>query len=181
MNKLRSKGGLPTIISEPLTYVQAQRLVLSDRYCDWGNNCGYPVEPKIGAYWEHVLLVHKPKATDENGNIECKVNDCGRAFSPENMKLHLEWRCHLNGKWIKCLECEKELKAKELRKGSLHSSECRENGGKFAVVERVGPILKLKEGASLDPGGLSEIQKESRKMTAEALRKKQERYQNKVE
>ncbi|RXW14544.1 hypothetical protein EST38_g11319, partial [Candolleomyces aberdarensis] len=128
----------------PFTYADALKIILRGRYCEWPE-CDHLIEPRFGAYWEHVSAVHKPKAL--KGKMHCAVSECGRCVLPENMSPHFDNRIHMNGNWLRCLECGKELGRDELGNPTLHykrNGMCEEGGKRFAIVERIRPPLRLK-------------------------------------
>ncbi|KAJ2936983.1 hypothetical protein H1R20_g100, partial [Candolleomyces eurysporus] len=128
----------------PFTYSEALKFLLRGRYCEW-DKCNHLIEPRFGAYWEHVAKAHKARVY--NGKTYCAVSGCGCCVMPENMASHFDNRRHMNDKWLKCLECGEELKRDELGNARLHykrNVECDEGRKQFAVVEKIRPPLRLK-------------------------------------
>ncbi|KAJ2930773.1 hypothetical protein H1R20_g6327, partial [Candolleomyces eurysporus] len=172
--------------TEPYTHSEALKVLLSGRYCEWDDECDHELEPRLGAYEQHIRQAHGLNLCPKTGNLTCLVNNCRRVFPKgDGFRSHLDHLVHRNDTRMKCLNCDKELGESEVKNRRVHyrgHRECEKEVERFDVVK--GPPLRLKAGILSQPAGRSQRAQEvhiaSVKKTQDILRMQEEMRQEKM-
>ena len=135
----------------------AVQYLLKGRLCEWLGedhySCDHPIEPREGAYWDHVKAYHNPPPCGEKGNKT--MCECNKQLKTTSMPHHLDTQ-HVGDKMVKCAECGARLKAKvhaELENHIHTNTRCKKGSKKFTVLEPAATVVLKK---SEPPEGLSQ-------------------------